>query len=387
MTESKTNNQINQIKHKKLNFTPSVLLPLGRDARFHCCICEIFAHDGEGAHIISASDTGPRNYKSDEYYNKLPQKKMRIELNKKSNGMWLCRSCHKEIDKPINIPNYPVNKLKDLKKNHEDKCASDYDKIKITNDSFKKICEEVILNLEEYYEVKQKEKTKNRIKLNFAKFTEHIDINVDLLLKMLNKMLNIIHGYICNDPEMIEIYILFITNVCYNIRRKYPNHQKNERIISLFSENILEIKNIIGRIITKNYKNEDIIFKCMKLSSIIMAIGNEKLKNDMCELWLHLIKKFKKRFNNIKNIDMYYEYFMSAGFLFKKYNNLFLFESFNTKKLDIERICFGYFYSHENNVYNKDDNKNNFEDTQMYLDYIEIQKKINKINKLFSEQN
>ncbi len=46
-----------ELKTNKINFEPWQLLSLVRKARFHCCICENFAHDGEGAHIVSPSPT------------------------------------------------------------------------------------------------------------------------------------------------------------------------------------------------------------------------------------------------------------------------------------------------------------------------------------------
>lgn len=81
-----------------------------------CAICHIdLFHDGymdsfnfgEECHIISESPKGPRHIDGLEDYNSC------------DNLILLCRNHHKEIDDPANVGFYSVEKLKQIKENHE----------------------------------------------------------------------------------------------------------------------------------------------------------------------------------------------------------------------------------------------------------------------------
>lgn len=103
----------------KLRFAPQTLLTLGRLAKFHCILCKELAVHGEGAHVISLMDNGPRTYKNLSVYKNLNYKEINKKLNKVSNGIWLCPSCHTKIDYKNNINIYTIDFLLNIKKEHE----------------------------------------------------------------------------------------------------------------------------------------------------------------------------------------------------------------------------------------------------------------------------
>jgi hypothetical protein len=342
-----------KIKKRKINFDAQTLLTLGRNARFHCCNCGIFAHDGEGAHIISPSDEGPRSYKQYDEYKKMNKKYIRKNINIEKNGLWLCRTCHKEIDKKINLKHYSVEKLRNLKKSHEDKCAEDYLKITEINDTFTKKFDKLLDSFDKY-KIENSEVNRNSIKYYLTLFHE-CDSYIDKLQWLL-KSEKILEEIMCNrnDYSLFDDYVLFIKNVCYEIRASFFYHtiednyegydinENNETVESLIYRNIDIMIQLIGEFVGNYDANNDVVLTLLKLSSFIMGISNKYMKDDMCCLWGHLIRKYKITINNI---DKYLEYFMIAGYLFKKWDDLYVHECLYENDLELGKIVFGRYMS------------------------------------------
>lgn len=98
-------------KYRTAGFPPNVMWKLGKSSSHHCQKCGKHDLYGYGAHIISKSPTGPRTYSEMKEYKDLDTKSLKSILDKAENGLWLCGGCHREVDDPLNIRSYPVEKL------------------------------------------------------------------------------------------------------------------------------------------------------------------------------------------------------------------------------------------------------------------------------------
>lgn len=173
------------ISKKTLN---SLFAKSGNICAFPGCNNEIFNSQstqvGEVAHIEAEAVGGSR-------YN---ENQTEEERNGYDNLICLCRRHHKEVDS--NVKRYTVERLKDMKYNHENKfesinCQFDYSKIY-----------EAKLNLEEYYKTVSTENTKNESELKvdmekfktFQKLVKEINKSIDYVERTSNEFLQYSEG-------------------------------------------------------------------------------------------------------------------------------------------------------------------------------------------------
>ncbi len=102
------------------DFSQKTINDLAKRAAYKCCNCKIstlcasessdcdYAHTGQAAHIIAASQNGPRSNESST-----TEEKTSI-----SNGIYLCQICAKLVDANRG-KDYPSEKLKKMKQDHE----------------------------------------------------------------------------------------------------------------------------------------------------------------------------------------------------------------------------------------------------------------------------
>lgn len=96
-------------------FPESIRQRLGKLAAYRCQKCDRYDPYAYGAHIISKSKKGPRSYLLKEEYKDLDAKSLKSILDKAENGLWLCGSCHQEVDHPGNASKFPIATLMDMK--------------------------------------------------------------------------------------------------------------------------------------------------------------------------------------------------------------------------------------------------------------------------------
>jgi hypothetical protein len=218
------------------------------------CNNKLIAKDGETqiskiTHIEGASENGPR-YNSDMTDD---------DRRHCSNLILSCDECHSIIDNPENIDKYPVELLKEWKKNHEDEIKF----LHLKEPSLFKIAIDAIakLNLSELEPPKEGEafKISNKISYNSVKRNKPMIEEYKIYYSKINTLYEELEkqGSFKKDKLLRNI-----RNIYVKIKGNYVQDSENEmEIIKNNADNIIDdVQNELFNLLSKDVK-ENIYFE------------------------------------------------------------------------------------------------------------------------------
>ena len=285
---SKSNSKL---KESEFNFSQTCQIK--KDFKYTCCMCNIFAENGQCAHIISTTISGPRNYK--EMYGKLDHESALSIFNHINNAIYLCCECYQKSYQKSHqksyqkshqkINNYSVDKLmrykylhlmsySNFQSNSIDDCKK-YD-IKL------KQAQKMTVKLKSKLEYAIKLSTKNRMKVKVL--LEHIDDFSYYHSK--GMIINILESvYFRFDVNYFEDFYCIIGFLAGHVTYQKDYFKLSELLLS---ELVYVIEKKIIKMYRSNKSNKSIgedyfdsFCCCLILCPLLWSISSPKIRSDI----------------------------------------------------------------------------------------------------------
>jgi hypothetical protein len=300
-----------------------------------CAMCHMYAETGQAAHIISASETGPRSFASE--YGSNDTNIIDIICNNPKNGLWLCYSCHQKIDNKPEF--YSVDNLQFLRHLGLNNYDDVQNKINSIDNANKMLLDKI---------------TTETFDENFYKYFKVI-INSDNHVSNFEWFRHVKSIVI---DEIMDSYIA-IDSFAFNdfIQHWYFAIVKNNKLIQMinYDETIMTVAYYLcDQIKRKLWKTKQLseineIVKETKNFMYFFPISDERNSNEIIDLIRHTILKHSRHlynsdYYNYSNNELfkYCRYYINIGVIAQNVRNFHDIEDeFIKNGYDMKYICVG----------------------------------------------